>query len=148
MSDSSEVIDLVGRWWFNYDEGNFDVLTSLLTEDAHFTCRTDTGTTDYEEFVRADYRGRDAIMAWQTEHRLNSPYPLRHMGVNVHVTGSRDVERTFSSYLFVTHVVDGQIANLSTAIVTGAARVDGGEALLSALHVALDTQSSVVFRTR
>jgi hypothetical protein len=148
MIESSAVIELLGRWWLNYDEGNFDELKSLLTEDAHFTCRTDTGTTDYEDFVRADYRGRDAIMEWQTEHRLNSPYPLRHMGVNVHVTGADGGDATFSSYIFVTHIVDGQVANLSTALVTGAARIDQGKARLSALHVALDTQSSVVFRTR
>src|SRR5690349_16810425 len=44
--------DVLARWWFNYDEGNFDVLASSLTEDAHFTCRTDTGATDFEDFVR------------------------------------------------------------------------------------------------
>jgi len=148
MSESTDVIEVLGRWWFNYDEGNFHALKSLLTEDAHFTCRTDTGTTDYEEFVRADYRGRDEIIAWQTEHRLDSPYPLRHMGVNVHLTGRSGSDSTFSSYIFVTQILEGQVANLSTAIVTGAARVEDGEARLSALHVVLDTQSSVVFRTR
>ena len=60
--DGAAVHELLGRWWFNYDEGNFDVLAELLTEDAHFTCRTDTGTTDYEEFVRSDLRGRAEVM--------------------------------------------------------------------------------------
>ena len=81
--DTAAVHELLGRWWFNYDEGNFDVLAQLLTDDAHFTCRTDTGTTDYEEFVRCDLRGRDEVMAWQTDHRSNSPYPLRHNCTNV-----------------------------------------------------------------
>ena len=36
--------DLLGRWWFSYDEGDFEALASLLTEDVHFACRTDTGT--------------------------------------------------------------------------------------------------------
>jgi len=31
-------------------------------------------------FYRADVTGRDAVMGWQTDHRLNSPYPLRHNG--------------------------------------------------------------------
>ena len=88
MIEPSALQDLLGRWWWNYDEGNFDVLADLLTDDAHFSCRTDTGTTDYEKFVRADVRGRDAVMAWQTDHRINSPYPLRHNGTNVHVVGS------------------------------------------------------------
>ncbi len=54
MIEPAAVQDLVARWWWNYDEGNFDVLTLLLTDDVHFSCRTDSGTTDYEEFVRAD----------------------------------------------------------------------------------------------
>jgi hypothetical protein len=144
----STLIELLGRWWFNYDEGRFEVLAPLLTDDAHFTCRTDTGKTNYEDFVRADYRGRDAIMAWQTQHRLDSPYPLRHMGQNVHITGRRGDETDFASYIFVTQIVGGAVSNLSTAIVTGSARLERGAARLSALHVALDTQNSVVFRER
>ena len=93
----STMQDLVARWWLNYDEGNFDVLAELLTEDAHFTCRTDTGTTDYEEFVRSDLPGRAEVMAWQTDHRINSPYPLRHNAANVHVVEDRGDEATFAS---------------------------------------------------
>ena len=44
MIEPADCTDLLGRWWFNYDEGNFDVLADLLTEDVHFTCRTDTDT--------------------------------------------------------------------------------------------------------
>ena len=41
--DIATVQELVGRWWLNYDEGEFEVLTGLLTDDVHFSCRTDTG---------------------------------------------------------------------------------------------------------
>lgn len=139
------VQQLVGRWWFNYDEGRFDVLTSLLTDDVHFTCRTDTGSTDYEEFVRADFRGRDDVMAWQREHRLDSPYPLRHNGTNVHIEADRGDEADFSSYIFVTQIVDG-VSNLSTAIVSGTARREADELRLAALHVILDTMTSTPLR--
>src|SRR3954447_15850845 len=104
MIEPAAVQDLVARWWWNYDEGNFDVLTSLLTDDVHFSCRTDSGTTDYEEFVRADYTGRDAVMAWQTDHRRNSPYPLRHNGTNVHIVEQGDDEASFSSYIYVSQI--------------------------------------------
>lgn len=147
MIDSAAVCELVGRWWFNYDEGHFDVLASLLTDDVHFTCRTDTGTTDYEDFVRADYRGRDSVMAWQTDHRLHSPYPLRHMGQNIHLTERRGDEASFSSYIFVTQITSG-VTNLSTAIVTGSVREESGALKLSSLHVALDTQTSAPFKDR
>ena len=147
MIESAAVQDLVGRWWWNYDEGNFTVLAELLTEDAHFTCRTDSGTTDYEEFVCADFSGRDAVMAWQTDHRVHSPYPLRHNGTNVHVVERRGNEATFSSYILVTQIVGG-VSPLSTAIVHGVVRLDRDALRLAALHVVLDTVDSVVFADR
>jgi SnoaL-like protein len=147
MIDVAAVSELLGRWWFNYDQGNFDVLETLLTDDVRFSCRTDSGNTAYEEFVRSDNRGRDAVMAWQREHRLDSPYPLRHMGLNIHLTGRRGDEATFSSYIFVTQIVDGSVSNLSTAIVNGAARRDGDDVRLSEVEVVLDTTSSVPLRT-
>lgn len=145
--DGAAVHELLGRWWFNYDEGNFDVLAELLTEDAHFTCRTDTGTTDYEEFVRSDLRGRAEVMAWQTDHRINSPYPLRHNAANVHVVAARGDEATFASYIFVTQIVEG-VAPLSTGIVTGTVRIEPGGLHIAELNVVLDTMTSVVFSQR
>jgi len=145
--EPAAVQDVIARWWWNYDEGNFDVLTSLLTDDVHFSCRTDTGTTDYEEFVRADHTGRDEVMAWQTDHRLNSPYPLRHNGTNVHLTGQQGDEASFSSYIFVSQIVGG-VAPLSTAIVNGKVRRDGDGLLLAELEVVLDTMDSKVFSER
>lgn len=147
MIEPAAVQDLVAKWWWNYDEGNFDVLADLLTEDAHFTCRTDSGTTDYEEFVRADYSGRDAVMAWQTDHRLNSPYPLRHNGTNVHIVEQRDNTARFSSYIFVSQIAGG-VSPLSTAIVNGVVRRDGDALGLAELEVVLDTIDSKPFTER
>jgi hypothetical protein len=145
--DAASVHELVGRWWFSYDEGDFASVPELLTGDVHFTCRTDTGATDYEEFVRADVRGRDDVVAWQVDHRRNSPYPLRHNGTNVHVVARRDGEVDFASYIFVTQIVDG-VSPLSTAVVTGTARREAGVLRLAALHVVLDTMTSVGFDQR
>jgi hypothetical protein len=141
------VQDLVGKWWWNYDQGNFAVLAGLLTEDAHFTCRTDSGTTDYEEFVRADHSGRDAVMAWQTDHRLHSPYPLRHNGTNVHIVEQRGEAARFSSYIFVSQIAGG-VSPLSTAIVTGVVRQEGDALRLAELEVVLDTVDSTPFLDR
>ncbi len=143
--DPASVQELMGRWWYNYDEGNFVVLAGVLAPDVHFSCRTDTGTTEYEDFVRADVRGRDAVMRWQETHRINSPYPLRHNGTNVHIVERRGAEASFASYILVTQIVEGQVSNLSTAIVNGSVRsVDGG-LQLTRLEVVLDTQSSATF---
>lgn len=148
MIDPGTIQDLVSRWWWNYDQGNFDVLAGLLTSDMHFSCRTDSGTTDFEEFVRVDATGREAVMAWQTDHRINSPYPLRHNGTNIHVVEQGDDGTTFASYIFVTQIVDGAVANLSSAIVNGAVRMEEGVLRIAQLEVVLDTTNSVPFRDR
>jgi hypothetical protein len=140
------VQDLLARWWFSYDEGDFDVLASSLTEDARFTCRTDTGTTDFEEFVRADVPGRDEFMRWQAAHRLDSPYPLRHHGTNVHIVEQRGDEATFASYIHVTQVVDLQVTTLPAGIVRGAVRREGDVLRICELDVVLDTMTSQPFR--
>jgi hypothetical protein len=142
--DAASLHELIGRWWWNYDEGNFDAFPEFFASDAHFTCRTDTGTTDYEEFVRADINGREAVVTWQIDHRRNSPYPLRHNGTNVHVVDVRDDEADFASYIFVTQIAGG-VSALSTALVTGTVRVEDGALRIAALHVVLDTAESIVF---
>jgi len=148
MIEPAALQDLIGRWWWNYDQGNFDVLAALLTSDMHFSCRTDTGATDFEEFVRVDVTGRDEVMTWQTDHRVNSPYPLRHNGTNVHVVEQRDDDATFASYIFVTHIVEGAVASLSSGIVNGEVRVEDGSLRIARLEVVLDTMHSVPFRDR
>lgn len=57
-------------------------------------------------------------------------------------------ETQFSSYLFVTQIVAGQVSNLSTGIVTGSARLEDGAARISTLHVILDNESSFVFNEK
>ena len=78
--------------------------------------------------------GRDDVMAWQTQHRLDSPYPLRHNGTNVHIVERRGNEADFRSYIYVTQIVDG-VSNLSTGIVTGTVRREGDDLQIAALHV-------------
>jgi hypothetical protein len=58
VTDLSAVQDLLASWWFDYDQGNFEAWPRYFTADAHFTCRSDSGDTDYEEFIRADLTGR------------------------------------------------------------------------------------------
>jgi SnoaL-like domain len=108
--------ELIHRYWFNYDEGNLDLLETFLTEDCHMTSRTDTGTHPYEEFIANDARGAEAI-AWMKEHRRHSPYPLRHNATNIHVTAEREDELDIESYLFVTQIIDRKPSTLSSGIV-------------------------------
>jgi SnoaL-like domain len=143
--DRATLQDVIGRWWWNYDDGNFKELEGLLSVDVRFTCRTDTGQAEWEEFVRADLVGRDAVMAWQVEHRANSPYPLRHNSSNIHVIAEDGDGAEFGSYIHVTHMVQGMPAPLPGGRVTGSVRRERGTLRISALHVVLDTTDSDVF---
>lgn len=139
--DPAAVQNLISAWWFNYDEANFDKWPELLADDVHFTCRTDTGQTDYEEFVRADHTGKDAVLAWQRDHREHSPYPLRHNATNIHIVEQSGDEATFASYIFVTQIAGG-VSNLSSAPVTGRVRMENGALRIAELNVVLDTAES------
>ncbi|MHB1138007.1 MAG: nuclear transport factor 2 family protein [Microthrixaceae bacterium] len=141
-----DVQDLLARWWFNYDNGTFAQLPGLLTDDTRLQVRTDSGTTDYEEFVRADVSGRDDVMAWQRQHRLDSPYPLRHNGTNVHLTGTDGDDVRFASYLHVTQVESVLPVGVSSAIVTGSVRRVEGTVQFASMEVVLDMTSSVTYR--
>lgn len=148
MIQSADVQQLLAHWWFAYDNAIYDEWPDLFTEDAHFICRTDTGTTSFEEFVNADVHGKPDVLAWQTEHRKGSPHPLRHGGENVHITNNRGNEAEFRSYIRVSQIVGGSPSALSTAIVSGTVRLEDGALRLSALTVILDTEDSTVLGDR
>jgi len=143
--DSASLSDLLGKWWFNYDQGDFDVLASLLTDDVRFTCRTDTDTVAWAEFARADVSGRAAVMAWHTAHRRASPYPLRHNGANTHVVEHRADEATFASYIHVTQVMNEAPVSIPGGIVTGTVRQEHDCLRIAEINIVLDTMTSDVF---
>jgi hypothetical protein len=145
VPDIAAVQNLIASWWFEYDQGNFDAWPRHFTSDAHFTCRSDSGETEFEEFVSADVSGRDAVVAWQVDHRRNSPYPLRHNGTNVHVTASSGEEASFRSYLFVTTIVEGAVSNVATGLCLGSVRDEGGAVKIAEMRVILDFTSSELF---
>ncbi len=141
-----EVEELIGRWWFVYDQGEIDSFAELFTGDAVFTVGVDDPTIAWAEFATADASGRDAIVAWQTEHRLDSPAPLRHHMSGLHRTGTDGDDVTFASYILVNQVVDEMPMLLPSGVVTGAVRRDGEELRIARLDVVLDTRASVPLR--
>ena len=148
MIENADVQQLLSHWWFAYDNAIYSEWPEMFTDDVHFICRTDSGKTAYEEFVNADVRGRDAVLEWQTQHRQGSPYPLRHGGENIHISANRETDADFRSYIRVSQIVNGSPSDLSTAIVNGTVRLDGGKLRLAALTVILDTEDSTVIGER
>ena len=143
--DLPAVQGLVATWWWAYDAGDFAAWPALFTEGVSFTCRSDSGRTAFEEFVRADVRGRRNVLAWHEQHRRASPHPLRHNAANVHLAGPVADGTAFRSYIHVTHVVGGTVANLSSGTCTGAVRAVDGTCRFEELHVVLDFTDSVPF---
>lgn len=137
------VAEAVAKWWFYYDEWNLAKLRALVTDDFSFNCRSDTGTTDYEHLLTGELHGADEVLAWQEEHRVNSPYPLRHNGLNVFITGTAAAETSFSSYIFVTKIIDGRPYPISSGIVHGIARSTADGIVLRRLETVLDSLESV-----
>ncbi|HUS60615.1 MAG TPA: nuclear transport factor 2 family protein [Acidimicrobiales bacterium] len=145
MIDSASVQNLIAGWWFDYDQGNFAAWPAYFTTDARFTCQSDSGKTDFEEFVTADVAGRRALLAWQEDHRRHSPYPLRHNGTNIHVASSDGSEARFRSYIFVTQIVDGSVSNLSSGLCLGTVREEDGALRIAELRIILDFTDSALF---
>jgi hypothetical protein len=137
---------LLNRWWCAYDAGRFDELGEILDDDAHFQCRTDTGTTSFEDFVRAETNGKEQVLRWQEHHRLDSPYPLRHSCTNFHVTGVDGDLLRFRHYLAVTTVKDVFPVGVPGGVVEGAVRERDGDLKIADLVVVLDTMDSIPFR--
>jgi hypothetical protein len=142
---ATDVVQLVSSWWFHYDEWDPKVLRGLVVDDFAFRCRSDTGTTSYEDFIRIDTTGADQVMAWQEKHRLASPYPLRHNPTNVVVGPLVDDMMKFKSYILVNKIVDGRPYALSSGIVNGSARRSGSVLLLASMEVVLDTRESDLY---
>ena len=140
-----EVQNLLAGWWFDYDQGNFEVWHRYFTEEAYFSCRSDSQATLFEDFVTADVRGREAVVAWNIEHRSQSPYPLRHNGTNIHLVSSDEEACKFRSYIFVTQIAGGGVAPLASGICLGAAHVEEGQLRISDLRLMLDFADSQVF---
>ena len=148
MITSADAQQLIGHWWFVYDNALFDEWPEMWTIGAHFSCRTDTGRTAYEEFVNAEAHGRETVLAWQTDHRLRSPYPLRHGSENVHIVNASATRADYRSYIRVSQIVNGSPSPLSTGIVHGSVAIEDGVLKIADLNVVLDTEDSAVLAER
>jgi hypothetical protein len=85
------------------------------------------------------------VLAWQIDHRKNSPYPLRHNGTNVHVTSTSGGEAGYRSYLFVTNIVEGVVTNTATGLCLGTVREEDGTLKIAEMRVILDCTNSELF---
>jgi hypothetical protein len=82
-------------------------------------------------------------MEWLSDHREQSPYPLRHHTTNVHRTGSEDAVTRARFYIFVNQIANFVPSAVSSGVVEVGVRRGGNGLEFTEMDVILDTANSV-----
>ncbi|HTZ13346.1 MAG TPA: nuclear transport factor 2 family protein [Mycobacterium sp.] len=139
-----ELQEFIAGFWFHYDEADYEELTVRYAEDVHYVTRSDSGSSPFEELMSPELHGRDAVMAWLSEHRKQSPYPLRHHATNVHRTGTHGDTTRARFYIFVNQVANFVPFAVSSGVANvGVRRVARGLEFTE-MDIILDTTNSVL----
>lgn len=139
-----ELQEFIAGFWYHYDEAHYDELTACFTEDIRYVSRSDSGASPFEELMSPELRGRDAVMEWLSQHREQSPYPLRHHATNVHRTA---VDRA-RFYIFVNQVANFVPFAVSSGVAEVGVRRTADGLQFTDIDVVLDTTNSVLLAER
>jgi hypothetical protein len=140
----AELQEFIAEFWFHYDEAHYDQLAARYAEDIHYVSRSDTGASPFEELLTGDVRGRVQAIAWLTEHRKASPYPVRHNAINIFRTGVSEDTTNARFYLLVSHIANSVPFVNSTAVVDVGVRRGPAGLQFTKIEVVLDTRDSVL----
>jgi hypothetical protein len=140
----SELQEFIAGYWYDYDEANYDEMAAAKAEDIRFVTRSDSGASPFEELMSPELHGRDAVMEWLTDHRKQSPYPLRHHTTNLHRTGvDGDVTRA-RFYIFVNQIANFVPFAVSSGVADVTVRRGAGGLEFTEMDMVLDTTNSVL----
>jgi hypothetical protein len=144
----SDLQEFIAEFWYHYDEAHYDELAARYAENVRYVTRSDSGTSPFEELMSPELHGRAAVMEWMSQHREQSPYPLRHHATNVHRTGIDGDVTHARFYIFV-----NQVANfVPFAVSSGVADVGvrrGAEGMeFTEMDIVLDATNSVLLSER
>ncbi|MGH3970216.1 MAG: nuclear transport factor 2 family protein [Mycobacterium sp.] len=140
----AELQEFIAEFWFHYDEAHYDELAARYAADIHYSSRSDTGASPFEELLTADVRGHEEAIAWLVEHRKASPYPLRHSATNIFRTGADGDVTNARFYLVVCHIANSVPFVNSTAVVEVGVRRGPDGLQFTRMQVVLDTRESVL----
>ncbi len=144
----SDLQEFIAGFWYHYDEAHYDELAARYAADVRYVSRSDDGASPFEELMSPELRGRDAVLQWLTEHREQSPYPLRHHATNLHRIGaSGDITRA-RFYLFVNQVANSVPFAVSSGVVEVSVRRTAERLEFTEMVVVLDTTNSVLLSER
>jgi SnoaL-like domain len=140
----AELQEFIAGFWYHYDEADYDELAVCYAEDVRYLTRSDSGASPFEELMSPELHGRDAVVGWLSEHREQSPYPLRHHCTNVHRTAiDGDITRA-RFYILVNQIANFVPFAVSSGVVSVGIRRDAAGLVFTEMEVVLDTQNSVL----
>lgn len=150
MSDDitlPELQEFIASFWYHYDEAHYDELAHSYAEDVRYLTRSDSGASPFEELMSPQLQGRDAVMEWLSQHRKESPYPLRHHASNLHrtgVDGSDDRVTRARFYIFVHQIANFVPFAVSSGVVNVGVRRGANGLEVTEMDVVLDATNSVL----
>src|SRR5580693_9056874 len=139
-----ELQEFVAGFWYHYDEAHYDELAARYADDVRYLTRSDSGASPFEDLMSPELRGRDAVMEWLSEHREQSPYPLRHHATNVHRTGTDGELTRARFYIFANQIANFVPFAVSSGVVNVGVRRGTSGLEFTEMDVILDTTNSVV----
>ena len=138
-----ELQEFIAGFWYRYDEALYEELAASFAEDVHYLTRSDTGASPFEDLMSPEIHGRDAVMGWLTQHRQESPYPLRHHATNIHRTGADGAITNAHFYILVNQIANFVPFAVSSGVVSVGVRRGRDGLEFTTMDVVLDTQNSV-----
>jgi hypothetical protein len=139
-----ELQEFIAGFWYHYDEAHYDELAARYGEDVHYVSRSDSGASPFEELMSPELYGRGAVMEWLSEHREQSPYPLRHHATNVHRTGNDGDITRVRFYIFVNQIANFVPFAVSSGVVNVGIRRAASGLVFTDMEVVLDVQNSIL----
>lgn len=139
-----ELQEFIAGFWYHYDEAHYDEMAAAYAENVHYLTRSDSGASPFEGLMSPELNGRDEVMGWLSEHRKQSPYPLRHHATNVHRTGTDDDVTRARFYIFVNQVANFVPFAVSSGVVNVAVRRGTNGLEFTDMDVILDATNSVL----
>ncbi|BBZ36382.1 polyketide cyclase [Mycolicibacterium confluentis] len=141
----SEAQEFIARFWYHYDQGQFDVLATFVADEMEYLSRSDSGNCPFEELLAAELHGGADTLAWLKQHRDENPYPLRHHATNIFRTGSEGDVTSVRFYLYVNQVTNNVPFDVSSGVVTAGIRRGEHGLVFTSLTVLLDAEDSIPF---
>lgn len=140
----SELQEFIAGFWYHYDEAQYDKLAAGCADNVRYVTRSDSGTSPFEELMSPELHGRAAVMEWMSEHRKQSPYPLRHHATKVHRTGTDGDITHARFYILVNQTANFVPFAVSSGVANVGVRRGAGGLEFTEMDIVLDTTNSVL----